>query len=176
MDLRRRLLDPAATGLIALSQIKKEGQSGPGLAIAGTVLGAVGILGALLLIVLAAVDEGIDEFGYSLDRAANVPVGVHVAAGPRVCYSATLITGSTFSERGSGFGQSSPEACGSSSFPVETGLGRSILGPHSSSQPSASASAARPSGSSCRQASAPVEAGAIGGHRQPRFTVNQLRR
>jgi len=80
-----------------------------------------------VIVLAAAVNEGVNEVGRSIDRAATAPVTVHVEAGPRVCYSATLTTGSTFSQPGSGLGQSSREACGPSSFPLGPGTGRNVV-------------------------------------------------
>lgn len=118
------------TGVIALNQISKQGQNGRGLAIAGVVLGGLGLLGAVSMIILfAAVGQGVNEVGRALDARANAPVTVHVEAEPRVCYTATLTTGSIFSQpgSGSGSGQTSREACGSSSFPLGTGTGRNVV-------------------------------------------------
>ncbi len=113
-------------GAIALSQIRQRGLGGRGLAVAGIALGVAGVLGAILTFALiGAVDEAAEDVTRSLDERATAPVTVHVEAGPRVCWSATLSTGGIFTEGGSG--QSSREGCGSSTFPLGPGSGRNVV-------------------------------------------------
>lgn len=93
------------TGAIALSQISKQGQSGRGMAIAGIALGAVGLLGAILIAILAAaVGEGAQEFGRSLNE--RHPVTVRVEAAPTTCWTGT-------------FAGASREGCGNSEFSAQ---------------------------------------------------------
>jgi len=75
--------------VIALSQISKQGQSGRGLAIAGTILGGVGILGALMFFILvAAVDEGLDEAGRAFGEKHAVTARVEAA--PTTCWTGSF--------------------------------------------------------------------------------------
>ncbi|MDP8975821.1 MAG: DUF4190 domain-containing protein [Actinomycetota bacterium] len=93
------------TGVIALSQISKQDQSGRGMAIAGTVLGGVGILGAIMVFVLAAaVDEGIDEAGRAF--AERRTVTARVEAAPTTCWTGT-------------FAGASREGCGNREFSAQ---------------------------------------------------------
>lgn len=103
------------TGVIALSQIPRQGQRGRGLAIAGTALGAVGILGAILTFgFLAALDEEFDE-------KSDDPATVTITAAPTTCYVVTLTSSS------GGISQSQQEGCGVRSFPLGQGLGRNVI-------------------------------------------------
>ncbi len=93
------------TGVIALSQISKQGQSGRGMAIAGTVLGGVGILGAVMVFVLAAaVDEGIDEAGRAFNERHSVTVRVEAA--PTTCWTGN-------------FAGASRQGCGNAEFSAQ---------------------------------------------------------
>lgn len=93
------------TGVIALSQISKRGQGGRGMAIAGIVLGAVGLLGAILIAILAAaVGEGAQELGKSLNE--KHPVTARVETAPTTCWTGT-------------FAGASREGCGNSEFSAQ---------------------------------------------------------
>jgi len=64
---------PIVLGIIGLSRIKRSGQSGKGLAIAGIVLGAVSIIGWVLLIVFSfALVNKMDEEGVFDDMQNGV--------------------------------------------------------------------------------------------------------
>jgi hypothetical protein len=93
------------TGIVALNQIGKRGESGTGLAIAGIALGAVGLVGMLLVIIFGvAVDDTIDEAADAL----NTPhaVVVRVEASPGTCWSGT-------------FAGASREGCGRAEFSAQ---------------------------------------------------------
>lgn len=93
------------TGIIALSQIRQRDQGGKGLAIAGIALGAAGVVGTLLLVILAAaVDEGIDEAADAFNERHAVTVRVEAPA--RTCWTGT-------------FAGASREGCGNAEFSAQ---------------------------------------------------------
>ncbi|HUQ62426.1 MAG TPA: DUF4190 domain-containing protein [Acidimicrobiales bacterium] len=110
-------------GIIALKQIKTRGETGNGLAIAGIILGGIGILGAIVsIITLVAVSDEIDNIGETAT--------VRIEASEDVCWTAALdssdpdVDGTR--ERG----------CGSALLDLGEGIGRearvtNVSGPES---------------------------------------------
>ena len=103
------------TGIIALGQIPKTGQGGRGMAIAGTALGAVGILGAILVFVF------LGAVGDELEERSDDPAVVRVEAAPSTCYMVTLTSGK------SGITQSQTVECGPRQFDLGEGFGRNAV-------------------------------------------------
>lgn len=98
-------------GIIALQQIKKREESGRGLAIAGIILGGIGVLGAISSIIfVVAVSDEISDI--------SKPASVRIQASQDVCWTARLDT------TDSDINGTQESGCGSALFSLGKGLGR----------------------------------------------------
>jgi len=105
-------------GIVALSQIRKRGGAGRGMAIAGIVLGGIGIVGTIgaALIAVAFVSEVSD----SVDSKALAAVEIETSS-PDVCWKAEVLSGDRL--RSEGQSSVNQDGCG----PSRLELGRGLL-------------------------------------------------
>ncbi|MGQ0745092.1 MAG: DUF4190 domain-containing protein [Acidimicrobiales bacterium] len=102
-------------GFVALSQIRKRGQRGRGLAVAGIILGFLGLAIGILLLAAGAAFFG--EFKEEV--GADLPASLSIEASADTCWEATLITGARVS---SGEAETPETGCGPSTFDLGQGL------------------------------------------------------
>lgn len=77
-------------GIIAVRQIGRSGSRGRGMAIAGIILGAAGIV--LTILAAVALVAAVDEFGEELDVDRPATVAIETST-PEVCWEAEVVTG-----------------------------------------------------------------------------------
>lgn len=99
-------------GIVAIGQTRSRGQQGRGMAIAGVVLGGIGIVGAIASVaVLVAVGNNLSDIGK--------PAIVAIQAQDDVCWTVTIRNSARTTVRNTG--------CGIAAFSMGEGLGREAV-------------------------------------------------
>jgi len=105
-------------GIVALSQIRQRGGAGRGMAIAGIVLGGLGIVATIAAALLAV--AFVSEVSESVDTKALAAVEIETSS-PDVCWKAEVLSGDRL--RSEGESSVNQDGCG----PSRLELGRGLL-------------------------------------------------